>query len=219
MAKLPPIPNRLQQIDQLIVGDHYYIAPDDECYFCWEYVVKGGYVQYDVNDFIHNLEIPSDWPDPWRLVHKTKAIAFAAKALQSLIPADLKQASTFVPVPPSKIKGDPAHDDRLTRTLRSIVSPLRDVRELVLQNENTVSKGKQIPPSERAANYRINEECASPDPTHIVLVDDVLTTGSHFKGAMMVLQQRYPGVPIVGLFLARAIRPDVIPVAPDDITL
>jgi hypothetical protein len=216
LAKFPPIPDRLQQIDQLIVGDHYYIALDDECYFCWEYVVKGGYVQYAVNDFIHNFEIPSDCPDPWRLRHKTKAVGFAAKALQSLIPADLKQTSTFVPIPPSKIKEDPAHDERLSLALRSIVPPLADVRELVLQNENTVSKGKQIHPSQRAANYRINEECASPDPTHIVLVDDVLTTGSHFKGAMMVLQQRYPRVGIVGLFLARAIRPDVVPETMDD---
>lgn len=219
MAKFPPIPDRLQQIDQLIVWEHPYVALNDECYFCWEYVVKGGYVQYDVNDFIQNFEIPIDWPDPWRLRHKTRAIAFAAKALQSLIPADLKQASTFVPIPPSKIKGDPAHDDRLTRVLRTIAPPLSDVRELVLQNENTVSKEKQISPSERATNYRINEECASPDPTYIVLVDDVLTTGSHFKGAMMVLQRRYPGVGIVGLFLARAIRPDVIPGADEDITL
>jgi predicted amidophosphoribosyltransferase len=54
---------------------------------------------------------------------------------------------------------------------------------------------------------------------HIVLTDDVLTTGSHFKGAAMVLQQRYPGVTIVGLFLARAIRPDVVLELIDDITL
>ena len=90
----------------------------------------------------------------------------------------------------------------------------------MLQNDNRASKEKGITPSQRAANYRINEECTSRDPTHIVLVDDVLTTGSHFKGAMMVLQQRYPGVPIVGLFLARATRPDVVPeMADEDITL
>jgi hypothetical protein len=216
LAKFPPIPERLQQIDQLTVWDHPYITLNDECYFGWEYVVKGGYVHYDVNDFIQNFEIPSNWPNPLRLRHKRRAIAFAGKALQSLIPADLKQTSTFVPIPPSKIKGDPAHDERLSLALRSIAPPLADVRELVLQNENTISKGKQIPPSQRAANYRINEECALPDPTHIVLVDDVLTTGSHFKGAMMVLQQHYPNVGIVGLFLARAIRPDVIPETTDD---
>jgi hypothetical protein len=218
LAKFPPIPERLQQIDQLTVWDHAYISPNDECYFCWDYVVKGSYIDYDVNDFMHNFEIPINWPDPWRLRHKTKAISFAARALQSLIPADL-QASMFVPIPPSKIKGDPAHDDRLTRTLRSMVPPLPDVRELILQNENTVSKEKGVTPDQRAANYRINEECAAPDPTHIVLVDDVLTTGSHFKGAMMVLQQKYPGVPTVGLFLARATRPDVAPDVSDDIAL
>ena len=220
MAKFPSIPERLTQIDQLTVWDYPYITLNDECYFCWDYVVRGSFVDYDANDFIQNFEIPVDCPDPWRLRHKKNAIAFAAKALQSLIPVDLRQASTFVPIPPSKIKGDPAHDDRLLRALRSTIPPLSDVRELVLQNENRASKEKGITPSQRAANYRINEEYASPDPTHIILVDDVLTTGSHFKGAVMVLQGRYPGVGIVGLFLARAIRPDVDPeTTDDDITL
>jgi len=40
-------------------------------------------------------------------------------------------------------------------------------------------------------------------PDIVVLFDDVLTTGSHFKG--IVLRERLPGV--TGLFLARAVRP------------
>jgi hypothetical protein len=219
LAKNPPIPARLQQIDQLTAQDHHYIDLDDECYYLWERVSGARYDEYDVNHFIKNLQIPSEWPDPWRLRHKTGAISFAASALQPLMPVDLKEAATFVPIPPSRVKHDPAHDDRLMRVLRSIIPPLADIRELVLQNENTVSKEKQISPDERADNYRINEDCAASDPAHIVIFDDVLTTGSHFKGVKKVLQDRYPGIGIVGLFLARAIRPNVIIIPDDEITL
>jgi len=177
------------------------------------------YDEYPTNDFIKNFQIPTALRGQPRWYWKGQAITFAAYALSKLIPEEWKRPSTFVPVPPSLIKSDPGHDERLLTVLSSIYPRLSDVRELVLLNENTVSKEKQISPTERADNYRINENCASPDPAHIVIVDDVLTTGSHFKGVMRILQERYPGVGIVGLFLARAIRPNVIIVPDDDIAL
>jgi hypothetical protein len=219
LAKFPPIPDRLSQIDQLSAGDHHYVALDDEGYYCWERVSGARYDEYPTNDFIKNLQIPTALRGQRRWYWKEQAIAFAARALSKLIPEEWKQTSTFVPVPPSLIRNDPGHDERLLTVLNSIYPPLLDVRELVLLNENTVSKEKQISPAERADNYRINEDCAAPDPTHIVIVDDVLTTGSHFKGVMRILQQRYTGVRMVGLFLARAIRPNAIIIPEDDITL
>jgi len=45
-------------------------------------------------------------------------------------------------------------------------------------------------------------EYADPAPDIVVLFDDVLTTGSHFKGIEIVLGERSPGVTVFGLFLA-----------------
>ena len=39
----------------------------------------------------------------------------------------------------------------------------------------------------------------------IGLFDDVLTTGAHFRAASAVLKQSFPGVRIVGLFIARRV--------------
>jgi predicted amidophosphoribosyltransferase len=44
-------------------------------------------------------------------------------------------------------------------------------------------------------------------PDIVVLFDDALTTGSHFTGIEIVLRERFPGVTVFGLFLARAVRP------------
>jgi hypothetical protein len=220
LANYPLIPGRLQQIDQLTAQEHHYIDLSDECYYLWERVSDARYDQYAVNDFIKNLQIaPNCSNAARRLPYKTAAIGYGATALSGLIPGDRRQSSTFVPIPPSQVRGDPGHDDRLLRLLRSTMPPLADIRELVLQIENTVSKEKQIPPDERARNYRINEECANPDPNEIWIFDDVLAGGSHFKGVTITLRQRYPGARIVGLFLTRAVRPNVTPTPDDEITI
>jgi len=50
-------------------------------------------------------------------------------------------------------------------------------------------------------------EYADPAPDIVVLFDDGLTMGSHFKGREIVLGERFPGVTVFGLFLARTVRP------------
>ena len=61
--------------------------------------------------------------------------------------------------------------------------------------------------AERAGHCSIDGEYADPAPDIVVLFDDVLTTGSHFKGIEIVVGERFPGVTVFGLFLARAVRP------------
>ena len=58
-------------------------------------------------------------------------------------------------------------------------------------------------PKDLAALYRIDEWLASPQPVRLMVVDDVLTTGAHFKAAQDVLTRRFPEVPVFGLFVAR----------------
>lgn len=88
-------------------------------------------------------------------------------------------------------------------------------RWLVLTIDDALAKEKNISPERRAENYRINEECACPEPTDIVIVDDVLAGGSHFKGMKIVLRERFPNARIYGLFLSRAIRPNPVPIVDD----
>ncbi|MBI4874825.1 MAG: hypothetical protein HY822_09365 [Acidobacteria bacterium] len=56
---------------------------------------------------------------------------------------------------------------------------------------------------ELVANYAIDENFTRPSPRVIGIVDDVLTTGAHFKAMREVLSGRFPDVMIVGIFLAR----------------
>jgi predicted amidophosphoribosyltransferase len=168
---------------------------------------KASFTASATNDLISNLQNPVTSGDK-RLYWKQTAINHSAVAIGKLIPTDWKENGTFVPVPPSKIKTDPEHDARILRVLK-ITTGLTDVRELVLQTVNTNAKDKGITPEERAENYEINEDEAEPEPTHIIIFDDVVAGASHFKAMKIVLAERFPEADISGLFLARSIRQDV----------
>ncbi|MEX1366594.1 MAG: hypothetical protein AB1Z98_25945 [Nannocystaceae bacterium] len=62
-------------------------------------------------------------------------------------------------------------------------------------------------PTVLAANYRVNRSLGTPQQS-IVVFDDVLTTGSHFKAMQQVLTTAFPGVDVLGLFVARRVFPD-----------
>ena len=42
--------------------------------------------------------------------------------------------------------------------------------------------------------------------THIVLIDDVITSGAHFAACKRKIRTNYPNMDIVGVFWAKSIR-------------
>jgi predicted amidophosphoribosyltransferase len=54
-------------------------------------------------------------------------------------------------------------------------------------------------------NYTIADELVDPVPSLIAVVDDVLTTGAHFKAMKRILIETFPDVSVVGVFLARRV--------------
>jgi len=60
-------------------------------------------------------------------------------------------------------------------------------------------------PSDLRANYHIDNNCCEPAPTTIGILDDVLTAGAHFRAIKDMFSERFPGVPVVGVFYARRV--------------
>ena len=65
--------------------------------------------------------------------------------------------------------------------------------------------GERIKPAELQALYQLNP--APPKPT-VLLFDDVLSAGCHFRAAKSAILARYPETEVVGFFLARRVLPD-----------
>ena len=110
-------PQRLTKIDDLTRPDHSYLTAADDCYFIGEYTARKGYAFSATNNLIVNLKKPMDrrgrpeWP------YKGSAIETAAAMFRSALKDKARETLTFVPVPPSKAKGDPLYDDRVEQVL------------------------------------------------------------------------------------------------------
>jgi predicted amidophosphoribosyltransferase len=56
-------------------------------------------------------------------------------------------------------------------------------------------------------NMAVDENLSGNLPTKLVLFDDVLTTGAHFKAAKQVLMKRFGQISVIGIFIARRCFP------------
>ena len=204
---------KLTKIDELTLYQHHYLDPDDECHYFGEYIAKGGY-DTEFNQLILNFKIrPSDIArNPRRQYHKNQAISKCAEMFKGAIYD--KFPAHFIPMPPSKCEDDPNYDDRTLQLCAQICDGNKNwILTDLLRPKRTIEafhsiSGKRPTPSELAdilivsdARYKLNTDT-------IFLVDDVLTTGSHYKAAKSILLNRFGhGIDVIGLFIARTIHP------------
>lgn len=208
MDKLPRDFIRLSQVDQLLLPDHFYLDQDDRCYFFIEYTSGESFNYSDGNRLISNLKKSVLKKGRPEYHYKNEAINQCSAWLRSVYDSStLWKNSTFVPVPSSKHMDDPEYDDRMVKICQGISSQA-DVRSIVFQIETTVAShtvkdGERLKLEQLLNIYRINEGLCNPTPQRIIIVDDMLTTGTHFKAMQHTLQRRFPGIPIEGIFIAR----------------
>lgn len=202
---------RILKVDELALPDHHYLDEQDICYYAGEYTAGEGHAFSDTNQLVHNFKKTVDKRGTAQWQYKERAILQAANIFRAAIKADAKV--TFVPIPPSKAKSDPLYDDRMVRLLQAIcVDRYTDIRELVVQTRSLAAahtSNVRPTPDELVANYSLDEALAQPPPKTIFVVDDVLTTGCHFKAMKRVLIKRFPDAQIIGLFIARRVPKSV----------
>lgn len=203
-------PPRLLEIDDLIRPDHFYLDGDDQCYYWGEYSAKKGYGYSETNSLISNFKKSPAKQGRSEWQYKEIAINQLAECFRKIFSEDMFTFTTLIPVPPSKAKCDPEHDDRMLRLLWKIGEGRNaDIRELVKQNgsRQAAHQSSNRPrPQDLEAIYLIDETLAKPDPENIIIFDDVLTTGCHFKAMQKVLSIRFPNAQIFGVFIARCLH-------------
>jgi hypothetical protein len=204
-------PPRFRRIDGTNIGDHHHLTPADECYFLFEYTAHKRYNYSATNNLISNLKKKPGSSSIAELRYKALAIRQCAAHITAAVNRDRLPDWTIVPIPPSKDRSDPAHDDRLLRVCRLIggLRPL-DVRELVVQLQSTIAAHEANPGERPTVDdlldiYRIDEGLTQPAPNAILVVDDVVTAGTHYRATHTILAARFPGVPIHALFIARRV--------------
>lgn len=203
---------RFTRIDELFRGSYSYLREADECYFLGEYTPGREYGFGETNNLISNLKKETDRRGRPEWHWKQRAIETAGAWLAEAFAEDRPwlSAATIVPIPPSSARGDPLYDDRLVQVLRHLehlAGVTLDLRELICQAQTTRSSSRsdrRLTPSEIREVYRIDEELAEPAPSQVALFDDLLTSGAHFRAAKGILTERFSGIRVSGIFLARS---------------
>jgi len=197
----------------LILDQHGSLTADDECHYLFEWTKGGGYGASATNQLISNLKKGVHRRGFADYRYKEEAIERAGHCLGQVLNRKWLGKATLVPIPPSACKADPKYDNRMMLVLEAMTRGIvgTDIRELIVQRESMTpahASGRYRPTvPEIMENYDIDEALIEPCPVVIGLFDDILTAGSHFRAAKLVLLHRFPGVSIVGIFLARRIFP------------
>lgn len=207
MTSSNTFPRKWTKIDDLQRSDHWHLTEDDHCYFLGEYTARAGYKHSVTNNTISNFKKSPDRQElaEWR--YKGIATRAIANSFQIAL-GDSIDCFTFVPVPPSKARDDPLYDDRLVKMLRQVRrTPPLDIRDMVVQtsSQDPSHQGGPRHPDDIANLYVVDELLAGPVRQWIAIVDDLLTTGGHFKAMQKVLSDYFPDVPILGFFAARRV--------------
>jgi predicted amidophosphoribosyltransferase len=209
---LPPIPEKLLKIDDVTAGEHFSLDATDTCFYIWEYAARQGYTAGPTNQLIKNLKIkPSEIAKtPARQYYKQQAINHAAKAVRNLLGQQSAEGQySFVPVPSSKAIGDTDHDDRIVQVLERAFSGWKsDVRQILRVRRSMQADHESTDRMTYDELLAFTEvlQLTKPLRTTIVILDDVLNSGKHFKVAKSLLSIANPTATILGLFLARCTR-------------
>ena len=191
-------------------SDHFHLTQDHHCRFLFEY--KAGDRTDPGYSRIGNLKKePSRKKNPMEWRYKTAEIQRCVQELRQALGSEFLSSTTWVPIPPSKLKSHREYDDRLMQILTGLSV---DIREVVLQIADTepVHDGSASRhPDKLLENYKVDTDRLNPTPEAIVIFDDMLTTGGHFNAVQRLLEVYYPKVPIEGIFIARRIFPEPPP--------
>jgi predicted amidophosphoribosyltransferase len=205
------LPSRLTAIDETTRGDHYYLAEADRCFCFGEYFADQGWEHGPTNQLIFNYKCrPTE--NSRRLYWKEQAIATIAAGLKGAFPRQEVERHTWVPIPSSKLPDHPEYDDRIAKTLRRAFAGYDvDIRELLRQSVSADadhgSNSRMTPESLLELLIIDHEAWDRAPPRSIILFDDVLTTGKHFKSCERRLREMDPTVAIAGVFVARRALP------------
>lgn len=217
-----PMPNALSLLTEEQRRQHTFFPAGVSCAYWGEYTpyenTGGKLADFSpTNRLVSNLKKKMDRRDKPDFRYKSQAIIQCAAALIRHLDweAISGRRITFVPIPPSRARGDVNYDSRMMEILTHVKRsrPVLDVRDcLSFDGRHVASHETNARPSidDLYAALHFDAEAGRPAdrPGEIVLFDDMLTTGAHFVAASRKLAEFFPGVPITACFIARRVLPD-----------
>ena len=201
----------LQWLDERRRSQHCFLETADRCCYLWEY--RPGRARDAAQRWIRDLKCSP----LLAAVHlpaarkKERALLHAAQALRAAAPRAWVERTSWCPIPPSARIGGPDYDDRLLRLLHMAFERYdADIRPLLRQSQSLPADHRERRRVSVSTLYgllsvdtgQLGTRMLRPE---VVLFDDVLTTGKHFKCAQARLRERLGPISISACVLARRV--------------
>ncbi|MEI8347697.1 MAG: hypothetical protein WCG27_09525 [Pseudomonadota bacterium] len=193
-----------KKIDLLTFPQLRFLKTDDKCYFARDYKAGAGFESGETNSLIMNFK-KSPLADGKQ--YRDSAINKFAEEASILFDRN-KTTEYFVSaIPSSRIKSDSLYDHRFEdffnalRSLRpcvSLVGPVENVQTIPASHFGGPRASEAI-----KANYRWIGFSGS-TPERIIIFDDVVTIGTHFRAYSDFLRDNKFQGEIIGVFWAIA---------------
>ncbi len=219
------LPVQVLPIDGTRRADHCYLEAADCCEYLAEYhpgLGGGDRFRQLIMSFKCQPSVAAC--SPTRMRHKRLAVVAIAQALRAAVSRSDVEAATWVPIPPSRAASDPDYDDRLRQTLQAAFAGYDLDLRLLLAHTHNMSPdhraGVRIAEEGLYERLRVDAVVLAQRPLRerIVLFDDLLVSGKHYKCCQRRLRVSLPPIPIKGWFIARRVLPlrwRAVPLGPD----
>lgn len=203
----------LENVDK---KNHSYLEEEDGILYLGEYHSGLGCEGAGCNSLIFNLKKTPDKIGTVEWDYKQGAITRIAALITKLMEKNGTEIEKiyWIPVPPSKIETDPMFDDRVHEILKLAQDKCTNknniVANVVKQTSNRIASATSREarnPSSLISNYEMDDITDyNPETDIIIIFDDVLTTGCHFKAVKSLILDKYKDSNIIGIFVAKVVR-------------
>jgi predicted amidophosphoribosyltransferase len=211
---LIPDEYRWRKTDESVELFHCPEHTDLGLYYARTYTIGQGYRYSSTNQLVLNLKISPNQPAD-RLVYKNRAIVQCAREVAEFFTQSVNPdlPIILVPMPPSKTRSHPEYDDRMEQVAQQVDQRCSNVMwapllETIINSESYHTRSEIRDPDDlyRLMSVQSNQTVLYNAEAHIVLIDDILTSGLHFSVARRHLLEHFENAPIHGIFWAKADR-------------
>ena len=183
------------------------LEEDDKCLYFLEYATNQDDIEHTEEvRIVRNFKMDIKYKNTNRWQFKSQAISFFARIISESAIFIICRGATIIPAPTSKPRNHPLWDNRLDQVANILANKGRKV-EYCLDTIEATTPAHHKGGSRYWKDFYENTsyiEPLNPLKGEVWLLDDVFTSGSHFKAYKKLLQEHNPNIMIKGLFLARA---------------
>lgn len=193
-----------KKIDLAETIPFYLTRGEDECYYAREYISGGGYKASQTNGLISNFKKGVDKRNTFQWQYKQQAIYQFATELSPL----LRDGAVLAPIPSSKCKTDSDYDSRLEDMLKALarIRPqLKIIEPITIRSTSQAAHLGGERDIQVIYDNLVWQDGVPQGATSILLVDDVITTGAHFKACKRLLREQVQDIRVIGVFWAKTI--------------